>query len=249
MQSHDICKCVKGQSQASARVQIKTLHDRLSKLLVLGFEADIGPAQLTDYVILLRSVGSEVSGLSSSVTDQTDSTQNNRRAGEFASFKVVHALLTHVPQSGGSALFSLVTAAYLAAWKDAEGFPPMLPQTRVAHLAFVHCFLTFHTIAIISGHIEIDGQRVSQYQHTVRMHGFASQTRQALCLGLPGMLVLLQGQREDCKPGRACPPVVPQTCGSQDCESTFGVVRDPNSRTCCTGPTSAGRAHSSWPTA
>ena len=232
-----------GQSQACARVyvQIKTLHDRLNKLLVLGFEADIGPAQLTDYVVLLRLVGSEVSGLSSSVTDQTDSTQNNRRAGEFASFKVVHALLTHVPQSRGSALFSLVTAAYLTAWKDREGLPPLLPHTRVAHLAFVHCFLTFHTIAIINGHKEVDDQRVSRFQHTVRMHGFASQTRQALCLGLPGMLALLQGQREDCMAGHGCPSVVPQSCGSQDCESTFGVARDPNSQR--TGFTSAGKAY------
>ena len=65
---------------------MKNLHDRLGKLLVLGFDADIVPAQLSDYVVLLRLVGSEDSGLSSSVTDQTDSLQNTRRAGEFASF-------------------------------------------------------------------------------------------------------------------------------------------------------------------
>lgn len=69
-------------------VQAKHLRDKVLKLIVLGFIDGIGPAMLSDLMMLFDLLGTE-SGLTGSVLDMTNSTQNNLRAQEMASCQVM----------------------------------------------------------------------------------------------------------------------------------------------------------------
>lgn len=67
----------------------KHLRDKLLKLLVLGFVPGIGPALLTDLMLLFEMLGM-ASGLSGALLDMSNSSQNNKRCQEMASIKVRH---------------------------------------------------------------------------------------------------------------------------------------------------------------
>lgn len=58
---------------------------------MLGFAPSIGPALLTDLMLLFDKLGMK-SGLSGSVLDMPDSSQNNKREQEMASVKVIPML-------------------------------------------------------------------------------------------------------------------------------------------------------------
>lgn len=68
-------------------MQAKHLRDKLGKLLIFAFVDGAGPAVLTDLMLLFHKAGMK-SGLSGSVLDMSDSSQNNKRAQEMASVKV-----------------------------------------------------------------------------------------------------------------------------------------------------------------
>ena len=183
--------------------------------------------------IYLHCVKGTASGLSGSVTDRTDSSQSNRRAEEIASFAVVHSLLETVPGSVRTAVYSLVNAAYLSAFKDAPSKDPIVPGARLALLAFVHTFHTFNVLALTS---RSDGQPA----YSLNAHGFATQTRHCVCGALPALVAIYLQQAEDSAILEQTPAVVPEEHGSENCEESFSFGRSSGQQH--TGNVSAGKS-------
>ena len=128
-------------------LQAKHLRDKLGKLVRFGFDDTSGPALFSDLVIAYKFLGVEQSGLSGTVIDQSDSTQNNRRAEGMASFELVRALNMRVPGARGTASFALVSAMHLRAFKDSADSDPICTATRIAMLTFSH---TFHILQVLA---------------------------------------------------------------------------------------------------
>ena len=76
------------QTFSGLRKQARHLRDKHGKLLLVYFFKIAAPALLADLVLLYEQVGVP-SGLTGCVQDMSDSSQNNRRAEEMASLKVV----------------------------------------------------------------------------------------------------------------------------------------------------------------
>lgn len=68
-------------------MQFKHLREKAGKLLILGFKPGVGPAVLTDFILLYEKLG-DASGLTGTMLDMSNSSQNNKRSQEFASPKV-----------------------------------------------------------------------------------------------------------------------------------------------------------------
>lgn len=75
-------------------MQHKHLREKASKLIRWGFTKGIGPAVLTDFILLFEKMGTE-SGMTGTSIDITDSSQNNKRAQECASLQVILQLSSH----------------------------------------------------------------------------------------------------------------------------------------------------------
>jgi hypothetical protein len=186
---------------------------------------------MSDLIALWEGHG-EKSGLTGCVQDMSDSSQNNKRAAEMASFKVAHALLDHTPSALGTAVHVTMAASHLSAFVDSPDEFPASPASRIAKLSFVHTMLMFHTIAVIRGH-EYD---LTPHVHTVNKHGYAAPTRTAAMLALPSLLSIYKLQSIDAAKGTLPPVVVPSECGSQRCESLFSTLRGSSGNS--TGPIS-----------
>jgi hypothetical protein len=157
------------------RLWAKHLRDKLNKCLKLFFTVGAAPALMSDLIEIWEQHG-EKSVLTGCVQDMSDSSQNNKRAAEMASFKVAHALLDHTPSALGTAMHAGVATlaeGHLSAFVDAPHEAPACPTNRIARPAFVHSVLLYNTIAVCKGH-EL-GMR--EYVRTINKHGYTAPTR------------------------------------------------------------------------
>ena len=213
-------------------LQAQHARDKHGKLTITLFTEGAAPVLMADFIYLHRVKGT-ASGLSGSVTDGTDSSQSNRRAEEIASFAVVHSLLETVPGSLGTAVYSLVHAAYPSAFKDAPSKDPIVPRARLALLAFVHTFHTFNVLALTS---RSDGQPA----YSLKAHDFAAQTRRCVCGALPALVAIQLQQAEDSATLDQTPAVLPEEHGSENCGESFSFGRSSEQQH--TGNVSAGKS-------
>ena len=210
-------------------LQSKHLRDKLGKLLRIGWTAVIGPPLLADLQIVYRMLGRD-SGIDGSVLDMSNSSQNNKRSDQMASFQTAMSLLEHVPMSKGTAAFVTLSAAHLSAFRDIEGAPPLSPHARVALEFFVHTVHVYLVLAVSKATIPLSpgAAALSRFPHTLQAHGFTAPTRDCLMSAGPALLSVYRGQAEDAAAGLPPQPVIPQEHGSQRCENRFSHSRDPN---------------------
>lgn len=200
-------------------MQANHVRDKPNKLICTVFNKGAAPVLLADLILLHRLVGVK-SGLSGSIADNTDTSQNNRRAEELSSYTVVHSLLAHVPFSSGTAVHVLVAATYKTAIKDQADRDPMHPLARIVQLAFVTCFFTFQTLAVCM-------HRRNDPSSSVQAHGYTSATRQLVMSALASLVAMLQMQYEDAGAGNLY-PVIFEESGSDRNEHLFGFLRGPD---------------------
>jgi hypothetical protein len=227
------CRVLSGQEliqNAANRtcVQAKHLKDKLDKLIHTVMLPHACPALLADLLLLRLQLGT-ASGLSGCVLDMSDSSQNNRRAEEMASFTVAHAFLRHMPAALGNAVHVLLAAAH----RSLPGHPthtPHLACTRLAYLSFVHTYLAVNAIALHEGHQP--SYKIWHHARAVARHGYTAPTRQIVMSALPAAAGVLHLQYADaCAQAGQQPPVVMLSeCRSQRCETAFSALRDPCSQ-------------------
>lgn len=163
------------------RLDAKHLRDKPNKLIVTAWCAGAGPALLTDIIFAQRHLPPKVSGVSGLVTDLSDSSQNNKRAAEMASFTLARALATAVPMAQGTAVHVFFSACKLHAFKDqpseAIGQPAPAPLSPYARIVLVMLNCTFHTYAALA---VMQSRLFSAHPFNIAVHGYTShQTRAA----------------------------------------------------------------------
>ena len=199
-------------------LQVSHVRDKQHKLPLLDLRSSAGPALLTDLLLLHRKLGPVQSGIGGNLIDRTDSSQNNKRAEELGNLDLVQRLLQAIPGSHGTAVFVLVSGAYLAAFRDHADAPPMCPQARLVHLAFVQGMLVVNALALTSRMHGLPAM-------SIKVHGLTSQTRSALLGSLPSMCAMLQQQARTAAATGIVPPLVPEESGSTHCEELYSQLR------------------------
>lgn len=211
--------------------QGKHLRDKLVKLLVMGFVPGIGPALLTDLMLLFEILGIE-SGISGAVLDVSNSSQNNKRCQEIASIKVSRHLLflyhlrDVVVHSAGSRTVDVyetwhiqVCLALLQHLPGALGTavhvlisaahlaafcddPDKAPFSPMTRLALCAFAHTFLVFQTVAmSHGPKTNPPMTDFKYSLQGHSYTAPTRHAICNALPGLAACLHVQHRACESG------------------------------------------------